>query len=54
VRSDEVLKYIDLLMKRKHQRKLSGAYEARAYKEEFQKLKEHYQRALNNEKRTKE
>jgi hypothetical protein len=41
-------------MKRKNQRKLSGSYDAQAYKEEAQLLKEHYGFALNNENRTNE
>jgi len=42
MRTDEVLKSFDLLMKRKNQHKLSGSYEARAYREEAKRLKEHY------------
>jgi hypothetical protein len=54
MKSDEILKSFDSLMKKKHKRRLSGAYEARAYKEEVQLLKEHYLFALSYEKRTKE
>ncbi len=54
MRSDAILKSFDLLMKRKNQRKLSGAYEAKAYKEQAKLLREHYQFALSYEKRTKE
>ncbi len=54
MKTDEVLKSFDLLVKRKHKRRLSGASEARAYREEAKRLKEHYMFALNNEKRTKE
>ena len=54
MRSDEILKSFDTLMKRKNQSKLSGAYEARAYKEEVKLLREHYQFALSYEERTKE
>ncbi len=54
MKTDEVLKCFDLLIKRKHKRKLSGAYEAKAYREEAKHLREHYQFALNCEKRTKE
>ncbi len=43
MKSDEILKYFNLLMKRKNQRKLSGAWEARAYREEAKRLKGHYQ-----------
>ncbi len=39
---DEVLKLFDSLMKRKNQRKLSGSYEAKAYREEAKRLKDHY------------
>ncbi len=46
---DEVLKLFDSLMKKKHKRRLSGAYEARAYREEARRLKEHYYFALSNE-----
>jgi hypothetical protein len=49
VRSDEVLRHFDLLMKRKHQRKLSGAY-----REQAKRLREHYQFLLSYEKNTKE
>jgi hypothetical protein len=41
-------------MKRKNQSKLSGAYEAKAYKEEAQLLKEHYQFTVSCEKRANE
>ena len=51
---DEILKSFDSLMKRKNQHKLSGAYEAKAYREEAKRLKEHYQFALSYEKRAKE
>ncbi len=54
VRSDAVLKLFDTLMKRKHQRKLSGSYEVKAYKEEAQLLKEHYEFASTCEKRVNE
>jgi len=54
MRSDAILKSFDLLMKRKNQRRLSGAYEAKAYKEQAKLLREHYQCALNYEKRIKE
>ncbi len=54
MKADEILKYFDLLIKRKNQRKLSGAWEARAYREEAKRLKEHYQLALSCEKRVKE
>ncbi len=54
MKSDEILESFDSLMGKKHERKLSGAYEARAYREEFQKLKKHYHRALSKEDRTKE
>ncbi len=54
MKTDEILKSFDSLMKRKNQRRLSGAYEAKAYKEEARLLKEHYQFALSYEKRTKE
>ncbi len=43
MKTDEVLKSFDLLMKRKNQRKLSGSYEARAYREQAKLLKEHFQ-----------
>ncbi len=49
MRSDEILKSFDTLMKRKNQRKLSGALERKAYKSEAQKLKEHLQFALRYE-----
>ena len=51
---DEILKSHDLLMKKKHKRKLSGTYEARAYREESKRLREGHQFALNNEKHAKE
>ncbi len=51
MKTDEVLKSFDLLMKRKNQRKLSGSYEAKAYKEQAKLLREHYQFALSYEKR---
>ena len=54
MRSDEILEFLDLLMKKKHKRKLSGAYEARAYREEAGRLREHYQFALSCERRAKE
>jgi|TARA_B100002003_G_scaffold45814_1_gene41138 hypothetical protein len=54
MRSDEILKSFDVLMKCKNQRKLSGSYEAKAYKEQAKILKEHYQFALSYEKRVKE
>ena len=54
MRSDEILKSFDTLMRRKNQRKLSGTYEAKAYKEQAKLLREHYQFALSYEKRTKE
>ncbi len=54
MRSDAILKLFDKLMKRKHQCKPTGAYEAKAYKEEAQLLKEHYQFALRYEKFAKE
>ncbi len=43
MKTDEILKSFDSLMKRKNQRRLSGAYEARAYRKEAKKLKERYQ-----------
>ncbi len=55
MKTDEILKSFDTLMKRKNQRKLSGALERKAYKSEAQKLKEHlqfvqsYERYNNNE-----
>lgn len=54
MRSDTILKSFDSLMKRKHQRKRSGAYEAKAYREEAKLLKEHYQFVISYERRTKE
>ncbi len=48
---DELLRLFHSLMKRKNQRKLSGAYEAKAYKEEARRLKEHYEFALSFERR---
>ncbi len=42
MKTDEILKSFDLLMKRKNQRKLSGSYEVKAYREEAKRLKEHY------------
>ena len=54
MKPDAILKLFDSLMKRKNQRKLSGAYEAKAYKEQAKLLREHYQFALSYEKRTKE
>lgn len=54
MRSDEILKSIDSLIKKKHNRRLSGAYEARAYREEVNRLKEQYQCALSYENQTKE
>ncbi len=43
MKTDEILKSFDTLMKRKNQRRLSGALERRAYREEAKKLKEHLQ-----------
>lgn len=43
MKTDEILKSFDLLMKRKNQRKLSGTYEAKAIREEAKRLKEHLQ-----------
>ena len=54
MRSDEILKSFDTLMKRKNQRKLSGAYEAKAYKDQAKLLREHYYFTLSYENRTKE
>ena len=51
MRSDEILKSLDTLIKSRHQRKLSGSYEIKAFKEEVQLLKEHYEFALSYEKR---
>ncbi len=49
--SNEILKFFDTLMKRKNQRKLSGALERKAYKSEAQKLKEHLQFVQSYERR---
>ncbi len=46
---DEVLKLFDSLMKRKHKRRLSGAWERKAYEKEAERLREHYSFALGNE-----
>ncbi len=42
MKADEILKSFDSLMKRKNQRKLSGSYEVKAYREEAKRLKDHY------------
>ena len=51
MRSDEIIKSFDSLMKKKQKKRLSGSYEVRAYREEVKRLKEHYQFALSYEKR---
>ena len=51
---NDILKNFHSLMKRKNQRKLSGSYEVKAYKEQAQLLKEHYQFTVNCEKRANE
>jgi hypothetical protein len=52
MKTDEVLKSFDLLMKRKNRFKLSGAYEARAYREQAKLLGKHYLVALSCEKKS--
>jgi len=42
MKTDEILLPFDNLMKQKHIRRLSGAWEHKAYEKEAKRLKEHY------------
>ncbi len=52
MQTDAVLLLFHSLMQKKHERKLSGSYEAKAYKEQAKLLREHYQYVLSCEKST--
>ncbi len=49
MKADELLRLFHLLMKKKHEKKISGSWECKAHEREALRLKEHYFFALGNE-----
>ncbi len=54
MKADEVLSSFEMLMKKKHKRRLSGAWERKAYEKEAERLRENYLFAVNYEGKNNE